>query len=299
MYVSGASILVFVCCTWKVSEISQRVAWQIAPSSNFPAWSGKQGSPPHLTFDFPEHLAILPFFLRLFVPASTSNNHSASLYHHLIYIYAHLLMPAVVRQKQALTIVTAFRPVKNRQPAVIAGIARPEIKRQSSPDFDAKSQVSYALIWPALSCRGLAISSCRVEFLCVLDILTYDSKLTSRLQASENNDYCSACGGTGFLLCCDGCDRSFHFTCLDPPQHQEAILDEPWFCYMCQSRAANGSFAHGLFSELQRHIAGKNPSSFKLPLDIRDYFEGVKTGEQGEYAESQTQRAAYVSSSSG
>jgi len=148
-------------------------------------------------------------------------------------------------------------------------------------------------------CRGLAISSCRVEFLCVLDILTYDSKLTSRLQASENNDYCSACGGTGFLLCCDGCDRSFHFTCLDPPQHQEAILDEPWFCYMCQSRAANGSFAHGLFSELQRHIAGKNPSSFKLPLDIRDYFEGVKTGEQGEYAESQTQTATYVFSFSG
>jgi len=63
---------------------------------------------------------------------------------------------------------------------------------------------------------------------------------------------------------------------------------------MCQSRAANGSFAHGLFSELQRHIAGKNPSSFKLPLDIRDYFEGVKTGEQGEYAEAQTQRATYV-----
>ena len=67
-------------------------------------------------------------------------------------------MPAVVRQKQALTIVTAFRPVKNRQPAVIAGIVRPEIKRQSSADFESKSQVSNAL-----SCKHshVEMSQCR------------------------------------------------------------------------------------------------------------------------------------------
>lgn len=88
-------------------------------------------------------------------------------------------MPAVVRQRQALTIVTAFRPVKNRQPAVIAGIARPDIKRQSSADFDDKSQVSNTPSRLALSRTGLAMSLCRVEHPRVLDTLAYDNKLTS------------------------------------------------------------------------------------------------------------------------
>jgi len=120
--------------------------------------------------------------------------------------------------------------------------------------------------------------------------------LTSSLQVSENSDYCSACGGTGFLLCCDGCDRSFHFTCLDPPLDQNATLDEPWFCYICQSKAPtkNGDLPRGLFAELQRRILGKNPSSFKLPEYIRDYFEGVRTGDSGEYVEIQIQRPRYV-----
>jgi len=77
---------------------------------------------------------------------------------------------------------------------------------------------------------------------------------------------------------------------------QDATLDEPWFCYICQSKATdrNGNLSHGLFSELQRRVMGKNPSSFKLPEYIRDYFEGVKTGESGEYVKIQIQRARYV-----
>ena len=29
----------------------------------------------------------------------------------------------------------------------------------------------------------------------------------------------------------------------------------------------------------------KNPSAFNLPKDIREYFEGVRTGTEGEYEE--------------
>lgn len=73
------------------------------------------------------------------------------------------------------------------------------------------------------------------------------------------------------------------------------MLDEPWFCYICHSSVDNsGNTPQGLFSELQRRVVSKNPSSFKLPAYIRDYFEGVKTGENGEYAETQTQKATYA-----
>jgi len=77
---------------------------------------------------------------------------------------------------------------------------------------------------------------------------------------------------------------------------QHATLEEPWFCYICQSKASvqGGELSRGLFAELQRRILGKNPSSFKLPEYIRDYFEGVRTGDSGEYVETQIQRARYV-----
>ena len=144
------------------------IAWRgtIAPSANFPAWSGRvwgisaEHVNPNTLLLFtllfaPASASInyFTFFTLLFAPASASINYFTLYHHPLIYIYAHLLMPAVVRQKQALTIVTAFRPVKNRQPAVIAGIARPDIKRQSSAEFDAKSQVSSALSWPTFDVK--------------------------------------------------------------------------------------------------------------------------------------------------
>ena len=39
----------------------------------------------------------------------------------------------------------------------------------------------------------------------------------------------------------------------------------------------------GLFAGLKQNIRFKDPTAFNLPRDIRNYFEGVKTGEEGEY----------------
>ena len=36
---------------------------------------------------------------------------------------------------------------------------------------------------------------------------------------------------------------------------------------------------------LKENIKYKNPSSFHLPKDLRDYFEGVAAGDEGEYEE--------------
>lgn len=94
------------------------------------------------------------------------------------------------------------------------------------------------------------------------------------------------------MLCCDGCDRSFHFTCLDPPLDQNASFDEPWYCCICEAkREPPNKPPRGLFAELLVKLEKCNPSAYSLPLEIRDYFEGVKTGEEGEYEEAVTQKA--------
>ncbi|KAF2722328.1 hypothetical protein K431DRAFT_302694 [Polychaeton citri CBS 116435] len=100
---------------------------------------------------------------------------------------------------------------------------------------------------------------------------------------SENNDFCSACGGSGFLLCCDGCDRSFHFSCLDPPLNDDASeLNEPWYCFICVAkRPINAEQlekpTRGLFAPLIASLSKRNPTTFALPQALRDYFEGVVT----------------------
>lgn len=106
-------------------------------------------------------------------------------------------------------------------------------------------------------------------------------------QSSDNNDFCSACGGTGFLLCCDGCNRSFHFTCCDPPLNPDASqLDEPWFCSVCETRRSPPpKQTRGLFAMLLSVVVKQNTTAFEVPEVIRDYFEGVKTGLEGEYEE--------------
>lgn len=120
--------------------------------------------------------------------------------------------------------------------------------------------------------------------------LTLDSK-------SDNNDFCTACGGSGFLLCCDGCDKSFHFACLDPPLTEHASeLDEPWFCHKCiTKRAGPQKQPRGLFSALLTNLENRNPSNYLLPTPIREYFAGVGTGKDGKFVEpSVTQKTRFV-----
>ena len=121
--------------------------------------------------------------------------------------------------------------------------------------------------------------------------------LTDIDQLSENNDFCSACGGSGFLLCCDGCDRSFHFSCLDPPLNEDASeLNEPWFCYICVAKRPLSSEQsekppRGLFAALLNGLRKRNPSNFSLPQDVRDYFEGVATDRNGAFVEAVNTRS--------
>lgn len=49
-----------------------------------------------------------------------------------------------------------------------------------------------------------------------------------------NISYCLGCGGTGDLVCCDKCPRSYHMACLGP-QGTEVKVDEPWYCRRCRT----------------------------------------------------------------
>lgn len=102
----------------------------------------------------------------------------------------------------------------------------------------------------------------------------------------DNDDYCSSCGGNGELICCDGCTRSFHFSCVDPVLMRDAMPVE-WFCNVCRTnRYAAGPPSHdGAFAQLLEKLDAKNSSAFRLPAPVRDRFEGVRTGADGEYEE--------------
>ncbi|KAK4238940.1 hypothetical protein C8A03DRAFT_14636 [Achaetomium macrosporum] len=102
----------------------------------------------------------------------------------------------------------------------------------------------------------------------------------------DNDDYCSACGGSGQLICCDGCTRSFHLTCADPVLMQDAMPVE-WFCNVCRANRDPAALpAHsGAFALLQEKLDVRNSSAFRLPPSVRDLFEGVRTGTDGEYEE--------------
>ncbi|KAK9480382.1 hypothetical protein V1514DRAFT_195629 [Lipomyces japonicus] len=99
-----------------------------------------------------------------------------------------------------------------------------------------------------------------------------------------NDDFCSACGGMGMFLCCEGCPRSFHFTCVDPPYDSSNLPDGAWYCRSCYARRHPPALPHrGLFTELLFQLESRNPVCFILPKQLRERFEGVTTTDFGEY----------------
>ncbi|KAI5239158.1 hypothetical protein E4T43_06944 [Aureobasidium subglaciale] len=111
--------------------------------------------------------------------------------------------------------------------------------------------------------------------------------ILSCCKCSDNNDYCTACNTSGFLLCCDGCDSSFHLHCLDPPLDQNAPeLNEAWFCFGCTAKRAQPQRpSRGLFAALLLNLDKRNPANFVLPQEIREYFDGVATAKDGKFVE--------------
>ncbi|KIX03776.1 uncharacterized protein Z518_07329 [Rhinocladiella mackenziei CBS 650.93] len=104
--------------------------------------------------------------------------------------------------------------------------------------------------------------------------------------AEDNDEFCASCGGEGKLLCCDGCPNSFHHACLEPPLNPDEEVEGEWFCPRCVARRTKEApRPSGLLGLVIRRVDDTIPKAFALPLDIREYFEGVRTGDEGEYEE--------------
>ncbi|XP_026062288.1 autoimmune regulator [Carassius auratus] len=56
---------------------------------------------------------------------------------------------------------------------------------------------------------------------------------TRAMDVEHNDDECTVCKDGGELICCDGCPRAFHLTCLVPPL--TSIPSGTWRCQLCQS----------------------------------------------------------------
>ncbi|KAL8874642.1 MAG: hypothetical protein Q9174_000047 [Haloplaca sp. 1 TL-2023] len=129
--------------------------------------------------------------------------------------------------------------------------------------------------------------------LALVDTPKHVDKIGSRRKADfglQNDDYCAACGGPGQLLCCDGCPRSFHFTCVDPPR-ETAPAGEDWYCQKCDYQPSPVNVT-GVFPVLLQNLKKRNPTAFILPGALRNYYEDVITGEDGEYEEPAIQSKA-------
>ncbi|UNI14365.1 hypothetical protein JDV02_001000 [Purpureocillium takamizusanense] len=100
---------------------------------------------------------------------------------------------------------------------------------------------------------------------------------------SDNDEYCSACGNAGDVVCCDGCPRSFHFECVDMVPSED--LPDEWYCNECLIRRfpSRVPVHRGIFASALNHLEKSIPRAFSLPKRIQNRFEGVKAGADGDY----------------
>ncbi|KAL4608339.1 autoimmune regulator [Arapaima gigas] len=61
-------------------------------------------------------------------------------------------------------------------------------------------------------------------------------------ELQRNDDECAACNDGGELICCDGCPRAYHLTCLVPPL--TSIPSGTWRCQSCSGSQTESSKAH-------------------------------------------------------
>ncbi|KAJ1308525.1 hypothetical protein OPQ81_004228 [Rhizoctonia solani] len=116
----------------------------------------------------------------------------------------------------------------------------------------------------------------------------------------SNNAACECCSSqSGNLVFCDGCPRSFHLLCLNPPLDE--LKEETWYCQTCTAKrnnikppshrhkvetGAKRVNIHTLFDDLMYNLTYEPPKVFALPEDIRTHFKDVATSSSGAYMDS-------------
>ncbi len=62
-----------------------------------------------------------------------------------------------------------------------------------------------------------------------------DSKMNGSLSDSDASDseQCECCGRLGELIFCDGCNKCWHFCCINPPLSAVPAVEQAWYCALC------------------------------------------------------------------
>jgi uncharacterized protein YlaI len=84
-----------------------------------------------------------------------------------------------------------------------------------------------------------------------------DGTVDSDDVSDYHNSYCEMCFTCGQLLCCDGCERAYHLSCVTPPLKE--VPQEDWYCPICQSLLDS--------KQIQRHQNGNwmaKPMTFTM-----------------------------------
>ncbi|WFD45082.1 hypothetical protein MPSI1_003759 [Malassezia psittaci] len=81
------------------------------------------------------------------------------------------------------------------------------------------------------------------------------------------------------------------------PRAARADADDSWFCQVCFAERMPPSLDRkgGVFAPLLRTLQQTNPKIFALPADLRNYYKGVSTGEDGTYVDSTSLRPLKLS----
>uniref|UniRef100_A0A3P9KVG7 Autoimmune regulator n=1 Tax=Oryzias latipes TaxID=8090 RepID=A0A3P9KVG7_ORYLA len=97
----------------------------------------------------------------------------------------------------------------------------------------------------------------------------HQGETTTSMVIHCNDDECAVCKDGGELICCDGCPRAFHLTCLNPPLI--SIPSGSWQCERCRGFTVKSEKALLPLEALSGQLQQENKASSDSITDISFY----------------------------
>ncbi|XP_062284182.1 autoimmune regulator [Scomber scombrus] len=103
---------------------------------------------------------------------------------------------------------------------------------------------------------------------------TYHHRGETNTEVHYNDDECTLCKDGGELICCDGCPRAYHLTCLDPPLI--CIPSGSWQCEWCRCNIVKKEKAQQPLQPLVPQPQQTNTSSSNSTIDV-SFFSSLSS----------------------